>query len=155
MRRRLPLYGVVYPTVWLFHFLNARALGPLRRIQAVAFFSDSFLVRRPSPYLSAVLITLLHLIRSASSAVFSFRFCFFRLRAVATSLSWRFFCSIGLFGVRSSGMPFSPEEGCSVSLSVLPCLDGCSKACSLSTGVLLYCWVFIEAGLGSAFTPTL
>ena len=91
-------------------------------------------MRRLSPYLSVVLITLLHLIRSASSAVFSFRFCFFRLRAVATSLSWRFFYSIGLFGVRSSGMQFSPEEGCSVSLSVLPCSDGCSKACSSSTG---------------------
>ena len=40
-----------------------------------------------SPYLSVVLITLLHLIRSASSAVFSFRFCFFRLHAVAMA-SW-------------------------------------------------------------------
>lgn len=91
-------------------------------------------MRRPSPYLSVVLITLLHLIRSASSAVFSFRFCFFRLRAVATSLSWRFFYSMGLSGVRLSGMPFSPEEGCLVSLSVLPYSGGCSKACSSSTG---------------------
>ena len=91
-------------------------------------------MRRLSPYLSVALITLLHLIRSASSVVFSFHFCFFRLRAVAMSLSWRFFCSIGLFGMRSSGMPFSPGEGCSVSLSVLPYSDGCSKACSSSTG---------------------
>ena len=89
---------------------------------------------RLSLYLSAVLSTLPHLILSASFTVLSFRFCFFRLRAVATSLSWRFFCSLGLFGVRLSGMPFSPEEGCSVSLSGLSCWDGCSKACSSSTG---------------------
>ena len=91
-------------------------------------------MRRLSPYLSVVLITLLHLILSASSAVFSFRFCFFRLRAVATSRLWRFFCFVGLSGVGSSGMPFSPGEGCSVSLSGLSCWDGCSKACSSSTG---------------------
>ena len=91
-------------------------------------------MQRLSLYLSAVLITLLHLNRSTSSAVFSFRFYFFRLRAVATSLSWRFFCFIGLFGVRLFGMPFSPGEGCLVSLSVLPCSDSWSKACSPSIG---------------------
>src|SRR3954464_8457398 len=62
------------------------------------------LMWRLPPYLSAVLITLLHLILSASSAVFSFCFCFFRLCAVATSLSWRFFCSMILSGVVSSGV---------------------------------------------------
>ena len=91
-------------------------------------------MRRLPAYLSAVLRTLLHLILSTSSAVLSFRFCFFRLRVVATSLLWRFFCSSNLSGVRSSGLLSSPGMGCSVCLSKLPYSDGCSKACSSSAG---------------------